>query len=57
VNTVFNSNNENFENHKNIDNDFFVSSVSFIKEKSFTGKIITQKECKIDGSKRLGYTS
>jgi hypothetical protein len=34
-----------------IDNSFFISSISFVSEKSFNGKSISKKECKIDGSK------
>jgi len=47
------SKNEDFNNSIIIDNDFYISSISFMSEKLFLGKSSTKKDCDLAGHKIL----
>ncbi|MCX6350672.1 MAG: hypothetical protein NTX03_02295 [Bacteroidetes bacterium] len=48
---------ENSIEKKSIDNEFFISEISFMTEELFFGKTITKKECDIDGKERVDSLS
>jgi len=50
-NQIFYSTDDKFNNKVSVDNCFYISSVSFMSEKTFKGKLSTEKECNIEGSK------
>ena len=50
-NQIFYSNDDKFNNKVSVDNSFYISSISFMSEKTFKGKSYTEKECNIEGSK------
>jgi len=50
-NQIIYSSDEKFINKVNIDNSFYISGVTFMSEKTFNGKITTEKDCNIQGSK------
>ncbi len=50
-NQIVYSNDEKFNNKISVDNSFYISSISFMSQKSFKGKSYTEKECNIEGSK------
>lgn len=50
-NQIVYSTDDKFNNKVSVDNSFYISSISFMSEKTFKGKSYTEKECNIEGSK------
>jgi hypothetical protein len=50
-NQIVYSKNEDFSKKISVDNSFYISSISFVKQKKFEGKTVSNTECSINGGK------